>query len=394
MKDLLNKWRFYGLEETEYKKSLESIFVRNIYSLRIINVAIAALLLGFLFDPLFINKNSTKTLFFLITSAVAALLYFLVSFECRRTINGKAVKKRFVYIFICLTYINVISLGIYLGVWGNTGNVAGAFLAILICALLLFNIPPLFHHILTLCTMIAFIVIVSIVKTPEESRIDILNVLLAGFISVVLDWYVIMTRLSLASFAKKMEDERDIYLDQSTIDDLTQLKNRRDFFNTFERVVSSYRQGDRFLCVGILDIDFFKDYNDYYGHPQGDECLRSVGKVLKDLQNKMDIYAARIGGEEFALVWFQKDPSNVYSVTSIIKEKICRLNIPHEKSEAAPYVTASIGVYVVRCGSSYDVDTLYDLADKALYTAKKRGRNRIVINFPDKLLKELVKKMA
>jgi len=165
------------------------------------------------------------------------------------------------------------------------------------------------------------------------------------------------------------------------------------FAKNFEKTISSCRQDDKFLCVSILDIDFFKEYNDYYGHPQGDECLRSVGKALNDLQRKMNFYASRIGGEEFAIIWFEKDPSNVYNTASVIRDMICRLHIPHEKSKVSSYVTVSIGVYVVRCGS-YDVDSLYNLADKALYTAKKRGRNRIVINFPDKLLKELVKKMA
>jgi diguanylate cyclase (GGDEF)-like protein len=228
--------------------------------------------------------------------------------------------------------------------------------------------------------MIVFTVLAVIFKSQVTNRIDILNVFFTGAISLVIGWQVIMNRVSLASYAGNMEDERNNYYDQSTIDELTQLKNRRDFTNTIQRTVTNYRQSDNYLCVAILDIDYFKNYNDYYGHPKGDECLRKVGEALKNLYNNKNIYAARIGGEEFALIWFEKDATETHNVASCVCEKIRGLNIRHEKSEAAPYITVSIGVNVVPCGTLYDIETLYNLADQALYTAKKNGRNRAVIN--------------
>jgi diguanylate cyclase (GGDEF)-like protein len=142
----------------------------------------------------------------------------------------------------------------------------------------------------------------------------------------------------------------------------------------------NYRQADNFLYIAIMDIDYFKNYNDYYGHPKGDECLRTIGKTLKDLQSSMGIYAARVGGEEFAMLWFAEDSTNAESVTVLVSRKMRELNIPHEKSTAAPYVTVSIGVHIVKCGSSNDTHALYDLADKALYAAKNKGRNCAVIS--------------
>jgi diguanylate cyclase (GGDEF)-like protein len=394
MTDLINKWRFYGLGEAEYKRSLKSIFAKNIHSLRKINAAVAAILTSFLFVPLFIDKNLTTTLFFIGTSVIAVLLYIFIRLKYHRTNKEKTVKQNLVYILICLYYINVVSFGIYLDVWSHPGNTAGAFLAILICALLLFNIPPLFHYCLTICSIVTFIIIVCIVKNPLEKCVDIPYVLLAGTISLILNWHVIMTRLALASFADKMEEERNNYFDQSTIDELTQLKNRRDFLNTFQRALTSYRQMDNFLCIAILDIDYFKNYNDHYGHPKGDECLRNVGKALRDLQNNMNIYAARIGGEEFALVWFEKDASNAQNVAEMINEMIRCLNIPHEKSHAAPYVTASIGIHVIPCGASEDIDFLYSLADEALYSAKNSGRNCAVIHLYGQLREKSLRETA
>jgi diguanylate cyclase (GGDEF)-like protein len=377
MKYLLEKWRYYCLGKDEYQKCMDKLFAKNIYILRRTNAIVLVISTSSLVVPLFLDRNSTKMMIYIGTCTIAALLYLFV--KCRYRRNEDKVKKGFIYTLITLTYLNLTAFGIYLGVWANPGMIAGTYLGILICALLLFYIPAVYHLCLTLFSMIVFTVLAVIFKSPATNRIDIPNAFFAGAISLVIGWQVIMNRLSLAALAHNMEDERNNYYDQSNIDELTQLKNRRHFTKTIQRTVTNYRQSDNYLCVAILDIDFFKNYNDYYGHPEGDECLRKVGEALKDLNNNMNIYAARIGGEEFALIWFEEDITETQNIASCVCEKIRSLNIRHEKSEAAPYVTVSVGVNVVRCGALYDIETLYNLADKALYTAKQTGRNRVVI---------------
>jgi len=385
LRKLLNEWRFYGLGEAEYKETMDRVFAKNFFGLRRTNIVVVVLMIAFILVPILIDKNLTKTMFYLGTCVFAAFLYILARHKHYKSSKDKKLSKSLIYTLIFLSYANVISFGIYLGVWANPGRIAGLFLAILICALLLFNIPPVYYLCLTAISMIVFILSVIMVKTPAEHSIDIPNVLFAGIIGLIFGWQIIMNRLSLASIANKMEKERNSYYDQSIIDELTQLKNRRDFLNTFQRYLVSHRQSDKFLCIAILDIDFFKNYNDYYGHLKGDECLRKVGNALNDLYKNMNIYAARIGGEEFAMIWFEKEADNAQIVASRISEIIYNLNIPHEKSDAAPYVTVSIGVYVVQCGTSDSINTIYDLADKALYTAKKNGRNCVVISLSDSM---------
>jgi len=394
MLDLLKHWLYYGLGRDDYKKSINKVFPQNIHNLRRTNAAVAILLAVFAYVPLILEKNFNKAMFYIGTGAIAALIYVFIRCTCRGFYNEKKAGKSLVYILICLSYANVISFGIYLGVWANPENIAGSFLSLLICALLLFNVSAVFYLSLTVISTVVFIVIVSMVKAPAEYGIDIPNALFAGTVSLIFGWRVIMNRLSLSSVAHRMENERDDYLKQSTIDELTQLKNRRDFMNTFKRSLGKHRQTDNYMCVAILDIDYFKNYNDYYGHPKGDECLRKVGKALKELQNKLNIYAARIGGEEFALIWFEKDTGNVQNIASLVNEMIRRLNIPHERSAVAPYVSVSIGIYVVKCGAMEDVNVLYSLADEALYLAKKDGRNRAVINLYDRKHKELLRETA
>jgi len=369
--------------EGEYRKCMDKVFSKNMYSLRRTNAIVMIISASSIVIPFFLDRNVIKIMFYTGTCVVAALMYLFVRYKYHRSIvTEKKTGKSLIYILITLSYANIIAFGIYLGVWANPGMLAGSFLGILICALLLFYVPAVYFLCLTLCSVIVFTVIVVIFKSPSLYKIDIPNALYAGIAGLAVGWQVIMNRLSLASLADKMENERDCYYDQSIVDELTQLKNRRDFTNTLQRSIANYRQSDNFLCVGILDIDFFKKYNDFYGHPEGDECLRKVGGALKDLNNNENIYAARIGGEEFALIWFQEDITETQNIASCICEKIRNLNIRHEKSDAAPYVTVSVGIIVTRCGDLYDTDTLYNFADKALYTAKKKGRNCAVIHTP------------
>ncbi|MCL1959934.1 MAG: GGDEF domain-containing protein [Spirochaetes bacterium] len=264
-------------------------------------------------------------------------------------------------------------------IFSHQEKLASFFLCFLICALLMFVNPPQFNLCLTLSAMIAFIAISLYFKPFNVAVYDIIRTVLAGIISLYFTWQITKLRFGLEISTTILEEERNKYLDQSTIDELTKLKNRRDFMHTFQRYLTNYRSFDNWLCIAICDIDFFKNYNDHYGHPMGDSCLRSVAGVLNGLMDSMGVYAARVGGEEFALLWFEKNASHVDEVLTHISESIRELQIPHEKSKVSKYVTISIGVYIEHCGVSSETKVLYDLADQALYAAKGRGRNCAIV---------------
>jgi diguanylate cyclase (GGDEF)-like protein len=320
-----------------------------------------------------------KTVWFFSTAAVALIMGVFISHKCKTHNQGKTVSRGFIYVMITVYYVNVMAFGIYTGVWANPDKLAVTFSGILICALFFFIVSPLYTLTLTLCSMAVFITSTIIVKPFSDWSMDTASALFAGFVSLFINWQSTMTRMSLITAASRFENERDNYYQQSTIDELTQLKNRRDFTQTFRRFLTAYRQSDKYLCIALLDIDFFKNYNDHYGHLMGDDCLRAIGRTLINLHDTMGIYNARVGGEEFAMIWFEDNVEDVKEITTRINQMVSDLNIPHEKSEAAPYVTVSIGVHVTPCSPDNDMDSLYDLADKALYTAKSSGRNRAVI---------------
>ena len=381
IRSFTDKWRYYGVGREEYKKCIQYSFSDNLYSLQKANIVVAILAIIYTVFRFFINRNDYLTIgVYFGTGFIAIIQIIIVRYKIILQKKGTQASWLFIYTLIIVYFLNIILFGIYIGVWENPGRIAGSFLGILICALFLFEVPAVFSLCLTLFAMSFFMAISILIKAPNVWIIDCSNAVFSGFIAIYFGWLIINSRMSKVSLSIKLEDERNNYYNQSTIDELTQLKNRRDFMKTFQRSLTNYRQSDKYLCVAIIDIDFFKNYNDYYGHPQGDECLRTIGKILNSIKNNLGIYTARIGGEEFALIWFENETANVSKVPLLLNKMLRELNIPHAKSTVSPNVTVSIGIHVALCGDSPEMETLYKLADNALYTAKENGRNRAVIS--------------
>jgi len=376
MRSFLYAWLFYSYGREQYHGCMSSLFSNNLLSLRQINIIIAVFMGSFALYPIFFERNFFTMGICLLSILIALLLAFFANYK----IQTSQVTNRFIYALTIISYANVILFGIYLGVWADPQRFASIFYCFLICALLMFIYPPHFVLFLTVGAMVVFIITTALVKRSIDVLWDVLNTITVGVLSLYFNWHISKLRIGLELSATMLEDERNRYFDQSTVDELTKCKNRRDYMATFQRYLSNYRTSDDWLCIAICDIDFFKNFNDHYGHPMGDECLRSVGRVLNSLMDNMSVYTARVGGEEFALLWFEKDASHVDTVVSHLANSINGLKIPHEKSRVSPYVSMSIGVYVLRCGASHDMQALYDLADKSLYAAKGGGRNCAVVN--------------
>jgi len=378
MRKFLHSWRYYSFGPGQYQECMNGLFLNNLISLRQANTYIAVFTGVFSVFPILINRDFITAGAYLLTALIAAILSAYTNYK----MQTEHASNRFIFVLIALFYANLMLFGIYLSVWSSPDKLAAIFLAFLVCALLMFIIPPQFTLILTLCAMLVFIVSTVLIKTTEDWIYDVSNVMIAGIVGLYFNWQISKLRFGLEISTNMLQDERDNYLDQSTIDELTQLRNRRDFTQTFQRYLSNYRTSDDWLCIAIIDIDFFKFYNDHYGHPKGDECLRSIGGVFNNISD-IGVYSARVGGEEFALLWFEQDTSHVDSVVRHITGKIAELNISHEKSKVSRHVTISMGVFVVRCGASNDMKALYDLADKMLYNAKESGRNCAVVSGTD-----------
>ena len=157
-------------------------------------------------------------------------------------------------------------------------------------------------------------------------------------------------------------------------DGLTGIANRRTFDERLSIECARASRARQPLGLLILDVDFFKPYNDNYGHAMGDACLKMVANVLRDKRRAADL-AARIGGEEFAVLLPNIDREGAMSVAESIRARIEALRLPHTKSPLG-VVTASVGVAVAAADRAETVQALMATADKALYKAKTSGRNR------------------
>ena len=163
------------------------------------------------------------------------------------------------------------------------------------------------------------------------------------------------------------------------LDGLTGISNRRhfDFFldNEWRRAMRIQKP----LSLVIFDIDYFKAFNDNYGHLEGDECLKSVGMHLSDFGKRPGDLVARYGGEEFAVILADTDIEPATAIAEKIRVAIHDLNIRHEYSDVADVVTASVGIAALCPEKGSSEKILILAADKALYESKRSGRNRVSV---------------
>lgn len=174
-------------------------------------------------------------------------------------------------------------------------------------------------------------------------------------------------------------EEKNLLLERlSTLDTLTGIPNRRRFDEVFRQ---EWRRGARdgtHLSLIYCDIDFFKGYNDTYGHQAGDECLLRVARVLAEAAHRPADLAARYGGEEFIVLLVDTGPVGASILAERMRVRIESLRIAHRASSAGAFLTASFGVATLIPRPGLRSEDLVERADRALYAAKQRGRNRVV----------------
>lgn len=176
----------------------------------------------------------------------------------------------------------------------------------------------------------------------------------------------------------KMKRQSDLLRDMATMDGLTSIPNRRCFNQALD---SEWVHSTRYrvpLSLILMDIDFFKAYNDNYGHLAGDECLMRVAQALSVAVGRRSDLVARYGGEEFVCLLPNVDREGAMQVAENFRRAVEKMAIPHEHSRVAPNVTLSLGVSTLIARPDMSADALIKAADANLYQAKEQGRNRVI----------------
>ena len=180
--------------------------------------------------------------------------------------------------------------------------------------------------------------------------------------------------LGFSAIIRDITDKKRIE-EYSITDALTGLYNRRFFDTNFNKEYKISKRDKKNLVLLIIDIDYFKQYNDSYGHQRGDEILKSVSLTMKSLFKRANDYVYRLGGEEFAVSFYTNDKNSALERAESLRKSIEDLKIEHLGSQISSYLSVSIGLSFIPKECIMEVDEIYKMTDKALYRAKHEGRN-------------------
>jgi diguanylate cyclase (GGDEF)-like protein len=218
----------------------------------------------------------------------------------------------------------------------------------------------------------------------EDMALNIGLVLIFVIVAVfVISAYVFKSiqqdHTKLHAIAKKLKSANKKLESASYTDSLTNLYNRRYFNHIYERELKRAKRDKTYITFMMLDIDYFKQYNDTYGHVEGDFALKTVAKVLKDTLKRPSDYVFRLGGEEFGILLSQTNESDSANLARKLLSAVKSRELKHEKSKVSDYVTVSVGVVCCIADDALADEVLISRADEMLYKAKEGGRDRYQI---------------
>lgn len=193
--------------------------------------------------------------------------------------------------------------------------------------------------------------------------------------------------LTQSRHSRRLESENQQFSRLATLDSLTRIPNRRCFDEHLEAMWRQMIREEGWLAFILGDVDFFKAYNDAYGHLAGDRCLQAIARTLNQCCRRPLDLVARYGGEEFGIILPKTNLEGGLKVASFMEKTLQKLNLPHQGSAIADRVTMSFGVAALFPTKNNIPDMLLEVADRALYSAKEQGRARVFGTDTENLLK-------
>lgn len=214
--------------------------------------------------------------------------------------------------------------------------------------------------------------------TGQDSTDDELKGLQLGAVDYIRKPFRMPLAMARIGVQIELKLKSDLLESMASADGLTGIANRRKFDESFAALYKDCARNIRSLALVLVDIDYFKQYNDCYGHSAGDEALKRVAAALHEIgQRAMDV-VARVGGEEFALILPGVDAAHLRELCFKIHTSIAALAIEHTGSDVSPHVTVTVGAASVQPIAGGHPQALYDHADQLLYKAKRQGRAQTV----------------
>lgn len=344
------------------------------------------------------NKSSNINSYIMLSMvmlAIGILYCILLTLVKKEKINGRWIKwflsESLLYIYVVIQMIfctlNIIS----------TGGVNSYIIAILIVGL--FPVIPPVQSIVTIVLTLGYLFIASFATKGVSTTWDSIlltdtwaNLIIITGITICIS--VFIYNMYVSNFNKSLHLEKsnndlieaNCTLEQmnetleviANTDQMTGVMNRRAFDQNFDEVWKASCNRKSKIAVTLVDLDFFKQYNDTFGHLAGDVCLQKVAASLRRTFRRSGDLVCRFGGEEFLIV-FNADKSNAYDLVELARKNVEALCIEHATNAVSKYVTISAGICVTVPSVGILTDRVLKIADEALYESKKTGRNRTKI---------------
>ncbi|GAA0859177.1 GGDEF domain-containing protein [Aliiglaciecola litoralis] len=222
------------------------------------------------------------------------------------------------------------------------------------------------------CSVVGFTLMVTILPIYGEFTAVKLGFVMFGLATALLGVHQIEKTF------KKLKIVNSKLTILSEIDQLTGIYNRGTFEAKFFDMIKFAKRTNSYICVFIIDLDNFKDYNDGYGHLQGDEVIKLQADILNRVFNRESDLIARYGGEEFVVACINQDDLHFENLAQSIIHHWQEEKVPHGKGKGGDFVCCSIGVYASKANRYNNGKIMIEQADKALYRAKAQGRGRFV----------------
>jgi diguanylate cyclase (GGDEF)-like protein len=365
----------YSFSREVFDDCREEMTEHNIKSLMVVPLMTVILLVLLAVVQLLVEKH-TAQFFGVMATAVPNALVFVYAL---RLLRKKKYTARHFYFGYAAYVLAALTGGIYAEVFCRQNQAATYFMVFMVCLQAVFHFKALYNLLFTSGMALVFSAAAVLLKSPDVWIIDVTEITIAALVGIAFGWYVSHMAINAIYTAGSLSKDRDRFREESVRDELTGLSNRREYQSVIRFYISASQHVNQTVCAIMLDVDFFKNYNDYYGHQKGDEVLKAIGGVLKQLISEEKVFAARVGGEEFIVLWTENRIAEAERVAIKLLNMIIALQIPHERSSVAPYITASLGLYVLRGGVMDSPEDLYREADYALYRAKECGRNCIIL---------------
>lgn len=218
--------------------------------------------------------------------------------------------------------------------------------------------------------------------TAKEHERDIEHGLVLGAVDYIIKPFSMPILKARLRNHLALQHKSQLLVKMACTDELTRTANRRHLDNVLEREWSRAQRNSLPMSLVMIDVDHFKLYNDRYGHPEGDRCLKQIARTLSVILMRPGDLLARYGGEEFAALLPETDAAGAKDIAERMRTAIEQLSIPHANSPSSKWVNISLGLSTLTSLPGMSKDDLLSQADQALYRSKTRGRNRLTVYDP------------